>query len=128
MNIPPLSRRTFLTTAAAGTLAAGAASAKPLGAGERINVACIGTGGRCRHLMPSLAKVPNVRITALCDIYSPNLDLARKLVDGMVFTSPEYRRILERKDIHAVLIASPDHWHVPMTADAMAAGKDVYVE
>ncbi|MFO0965599.1 MAG: Gfo/Idh/MocA family oxidoreductase [Gemmataceae bacterium] len=123
-----LSRRAFLQTSAAGALAVSAAHAKPLGAGERINVACIGTGGRCRHLMPSLARVPNVRITALCDVYEPNLGLAVKLTDGKCFTTPEYRRILERKDIHAVLIAAPDHWHVPMTADAMAAGKDVYVE
>jgi predicted dehydrogenase len=122
-----LSRRAFLS-AAAGTLAVSAAAAKPLGAGERINVACIGTGGRCRHLMPSLAKAPNVHIAALCDVYAPNLDLARKLTDPKVFTTAEHRRILERKDIHAVLIATPDHWHVPMTAEAMAAGKDVYVE
>lgn len=120
-----LSRRSFLQTSAAATLAAGV---KPMGAGERINVACIGTGGRCRHLMPSLAKVPGVRITALCDVYEPNLELAQKLTDGKAFTTRNYHEILKRKDVHAVLIGSPDHWHVPMTVDAMAAGKDVYVE
>jgi len=120
-----LSRRDFLHTTTAATLAAGAT---PMGAGERINVACIGTGGRCRHLMPSLSKVPNVRITALCDVYEPHMNLAMKLTDGKAFTTADYHRVLSRKDVHAVLIASPDHWHVRMTADAMAAGKDVYVE
>ncbi|MBM4071422.1 MAG: Gfo/Idh/MocA family oxidoreductase [Planctomycetes bacterium] len=127
-----ISRRTFLgASAAAGgaALALPAASAAQVnGANERINVGLIGTGGRCRHLMPALARVPNVRITALCDVYEPNMDLARKLADPKAFTTRNYHEILKRKDIDAVLIASPDHWHVPMTVDACAAGKDVYVE
>jgi predicted dehydrogenase len=126
-----LSRRSFLSASAA-TAAASAltlpASAQPIGANERINIGLIGTGGRCRHLMPALAKVPNTRMTALCDVYEPNLEQAQKLADPNATTFRDYRRLLERKDIHAVLIASPDHWHVPMTVDAMAAGKDVYVE
>src|ERR1043166_2947964 len=126
-----LSRRSFLTsTAAVGAASALTlpASAKPLGANERINIGCIGTGGRCRHLMPALAKVPNTRIVALCDVYEPNIELAQKLADPKAFTTGDYHALLGRKDIHAVLIASPDHWHVPMTVDAMATGKDVYVE
>ncbi len=123
----PLSRRSFLkTSAAAAALAAPAVNV--LGANERLNVGLIGTGGRCRHLMQALAKVPNVRMTALCDVYEPHLDLARKLADPKAFTTGDYRQLLARKDIHAVLIATPDHWHVPMTVAACAAGKDVYVE
>src|SRR5437870_12928632 len=102
--------------------------AQPQGANERINIGLIGTGGRCRHLMQALAKVPNTRMTALCDVYDPNLDQVRKLADPKAFATRNYHEILKRKDIHAVLIASPDHWHVPMTVDACAAGKDVYVE
>jgi len=98
------------------------------GANERLNIGLIGTGGRCRHLMQALARVPNTRMAALCDVYEPNLDLARKLADPKAFTTANYHEILKRKDIDAVLIASPDHWHVPMTVDACAAGKDVYVE
>jgi predicted dehydrogenase len=67
-------------------------------------------------------------MTALCDIYEPHLEQARKLADANATTFRDYHQLLARKDIHAVLIASPDHWHVPMTVDAMAAGKDVYVE
>ncbi|MCI0740895.1 MAG: Gfo/Idh/MocA family oxidoreductase [Gemmataceae bacterium] len=131
MTCETLSRRSFLqSTAAAGAASALAlpASAQPVGANERLNIGLIGTGGRCRHLMQSLAKVPNTRMMALCDVYEPHLDQARKLADPKATAYRDYRRLLENKEIHAVLIASPDHWHVPMTVDAMAAGKDVYVE
>lgn len=125
----PFSRRSFLTTSAVSASALALhASAHAQGANERLNIGLIGTGGRCRHLMGALGKVANVRMAALCDVYEPNLDLARKLADPKAGGFRDYRRLLERKDIHAVLIASPDHWHVPMTVDAMAAGKDVYVE
>src|SRR5262249_40881203 len=122
-------RRAFLTTAAMSATALSLpASAQPAGAGERINIGLIGTGGRCRHLMQALAKVPNTRMIALCDVYEPHLDLARKLADPKATTTGDYRRLLDRKDIDAVLIATPDHWHVPMAVAACAAGKDVYVE
>ncbi|MCI0465025.1 MAG: Gfo/Idh/MocA family oxidoreductase [Gemmataceae bacterium] len=127
MSARPLSRRSFLKTAAA-TTAFAAPAVNVLGANERINIGLIGTGGRCRHLMQALARVPNVRMTALCDVYEPNLDLARKLADKDAFTTRDYRQLLARKDIQGVLIATPDHWHVPMTVAACSAGKDVYVE
>ena len=125
-----LTRRKFLAASAATVAATSAlsAAAQPIGANERINIGLIGTGGRCRHLMPALAKVPNVRMIALCDVYEPNLELAQKLAEPKAFTTRDYHTLLARKDVHAVLIASPDHWHTPMTIDAMAAGKDVYVE
>jgi predicted dehydrogenase len=127
-----VSRRKFLATSAATVAATSAlalpASAQPVGANERINIGLIGTGGRCRHLMGALAKVPNTRMMALCDVYEPNLELAQKLAEPKAFTTRDYHALLARKDVHAVLIASPDHWHTPMTIGAMAAGKDVYVE
>jgi predicted dehydrogenase len=125
--MPSLSRRSFLTATAASAVAL-PASAQPVGANERINIGLIGTGGRCRHLMQALARVPNTRMSALCDIYEPHLAQAQKLAAPNAATFRDYHDLLNRKDIHAVLIASPDHWHVPMTVDAMAAGKDVYVE
>src|SRR6185503_16129 len=76
----------------------------------------------------SLVKVPNVRIVSVCDIYEPHLDKARNLADPNASVIKSYRELLERKDLNAVLIGSPDHWHVPMTVDACNAGKDVYVE
>src|SRR5262245_59983404 len=120
----PFSRRTCLGATAA-TL--GAASSA-LAANETINIGLIGTGGRCRGLMRALAKVPNTRMAAVCDVYEPHLDEARKIADPKAFVTRDYHELLARKDIQAVLMGAPDHWHVPMTVDAMAAGKDVYVE
>jgi predicted dehydrogenase len=131
MSKSSLSRRSFLTASAAATAASALtlpASAQPVGANERLNIGLIGTGGRCRHLMPALARVPNTRMMALCDVYEPHLEQAQKLAAPNAATFRDYHQLLGRKDVHAVLIAAPDHWHVPMTVDALAAGKDVYVE
>ena len=122
-----LSRRSFLRSTAA--LAATAISYnRILGANELLRVGCIGTGGRCRHLMKSLPKIPDVSIAAVCDIWEVSLNEGRKLADPQAFATRVYKELLDRNDIHAVLIGSPDHWHVPMTVDACNAGKDVYVE
>lgn len=121
-----LSRRRFVK--AAGLAAFATPSVNALGANDTINVACLGTGGRCRGLMQALAKVPKVRLAAVCDIYEPHIEAARKIADSKAIVSRDYKELLDRKDIDVVLIGSPDHWHVPMTVDACAAGKDVYVE
>ncbi|HEY7426163.1 MAG TPA: Gfo/Idh/MocA family oxidoreductase [Gemmataceae bacterium] len=127
---PPrrLTRRSFLKTSAATTAAFAVPTTNALGANEMLNIGCIGTGGRCRTLMKSLKKVPNVRIAAVCDIYDAHLKLGRELADPKALASKHYKEVLDRKDLDAVLIGAPDHWHVPMTVDACAAGKDVYVE
>jgi predicted dehydrogenase len=126
----PHSRRSFLkaTAGVAGLAAFGIPAANVLGANDTLNVGCIGTGGRCQHLMRSLAGIPKVRITAVCDVYDAHLAEGRKLADPRAATTKHYKELLGRKDVDAVLIGSPDHWHVPMTIDAVAAGKDVYVE
>jgi predicted dehydrogenase len=125
-----VSRRAFLkATAAAATAAAwGVPAVNVLGANESLNVGCIGTGGRCRALMKSLAAVANVRITAVCDIYDAHLEEGKKLADPRAFATKKYQELLDRKDVDAVIIGAPDHWHVPMTIDACAAKKDVYCE
>ena len=129
MSIPnDVSRRTFLMTSAAALAVVGAPAALARSAGETLNIGCIGTGGRCQTLMKSLVKVPNVRIAAVCDIYDAHLAAARKIADPKAVAVKVYKEILDNKDIDAVLIGAPDHWHVPMTVDALAAGKDVYVE
>jgi predicted dehydrogenase len=124
-----LTRRSFLkTSAATGVVAWGVPGTTVRGANETLNVGCIGTGGRCRALMQSLKKITNARIAAVCDVYDEHLRLARELADPKALATKHYKEILDRKDIDAVLIGAPDHWHVPMTVDACAAGKDVYVE
>ena len=78
--------------------------------------------------MKSLARIPGVSIAAVCDVWDVHLAEGQKLADPKAFATKHYRELLDRKDIDAVLIATPDHWHVPMTVDACEAGKDVYVE
>ena len=132
MRAPGESRRAFLESmglAGAGAILAGSAeSARGYQANDTITVGCLGTGGRCRTLMKSLAGLPNVKMVAVCDAWDAALAEGRKIADPQAFASKHYREVLDRKDVDAVLIASPDHWHVPMTVDACAAGKDVYVE
>jgi predicted dehydrogenase len=121
------SRRTFLHAAAA-TAVFGSPAANALGANEKLNVGCIGTGGRCRGLMRSLATIPGVRIGAVCDVWDVSLNEGKKLAAPDAFATKRYQELLDRKDIDAVLIGTPDHWHVPLTVAACQAGKDVYVE
>ncbi|MBW3539364.1 MAG: Gfo/Idh/MocA family oxidoreductase [Planctomycetes bacterium] len=127
-----IDRRRFLEqlgAGAAGAVALGATeTALGFGSNDTLQVGCIGTGGRCRYLMQRLAQIPNVRITAVCDVWDQHLEEGRKLADSRATATKHYRELLERKDVDAVLIGSPDHWHVPMTIDACRAGKDVYVE
>jgi predicted dehydrogenase len=123
-----LTRRSFVGSAAAGLTALSVPAMQALAANEVLNVGCIGTGGRCRTLMKSLAEVPHVRLAAVCDVWDFHLDAGRKMADAKAFVTKNYHELLARKDIDAVLIGSPDHWHVPMTVDACAAAKHVYVE
>ena len=117
-------RRDFIAAAAA----AGVTTALAYPASDTINIGCIGTGGRCRRLMANLGQVPGTRIGALCDVWEDALARARQIAPKDAFFTNDYHELLERPDIDAVIIGSPDHWHVPMTIDACNAGKDVYVE
>src|SRR5260370_31884586 len=117
-NSPNITRRSMLKTTAgiaAGITAFGIPAVNALGVNETLNIGCIGTGGRCQALMRSLAKIPNVRIAAVCDIYDAHLDLGKKLADPKATTTKNYKDILDSKDIDALLIRSPDHYHMPMT-------------
>jgi predicted dehydrogenase len=78
--------------------------------------------------MPALVEVTGVRLAAVCDVWDQHLAEARKVAGAEALATKRYREVLDRKDIDAVLIATPDHLHVPITVEACAAGKDVYVE
>src|SRR5215471_6611683 len=122
-------RRAFLQASAAAGLAAFNVSANyAKDANDTIQVGLIGCGGRCGALVQSLVKIPKVHIAAVCDIWDVNLAKAQKWGDGKQGATKDYKAILDMKEIDAVLVATPDHWHVPITVDACAAGKDVYVE
>lgn len=119
------SRRTFLLSSAASV--GSAALLQAARATEKVTIACLGTGGRCRHLMKSLPQIANVEVVALADVWDVALAEAKKMAPK-ADVSKDFHKVLARKDVDAVLIGAPDHWHVPMTIAAVEAGKHVYVE
>jgi predicted dehydrogenase len=135
-----MKRRTFLksSVAAAGVVAGGEALGVPalgqvLGANDRIRVAAIGCGGQGNWDMTDFVRQPDVELVGLCDVFQGSIDktLARKdlnLDAKKVKTYKDFRAVLDQKDIDAVIIATPDHWHALTTIHACQAGKDVYVE
>src|SRR3982751_5631107 len=127
-----LSRRTFLKTsaiAAAGATLPAKAWGKVLGANADIRVAVIGMNGRGQNHIQSLQRIQGVRIVALCDPDTAVLDRTQPKVNGGdVKTYTDIRELLASKDIDAVSIATPNHWHSLAAIWALQAGKDVYVE
>ena len=122
-------RRTFLTTAPALAFGVRLAGSQAQGANDRIRIGVIGTGGRARGLMTLLKRLPGNEMVALCDVYEPRVLQAAEIVGSPAVTKvADYRRILDDRGIDAVVIGTPDHWHKQITLDAVAAGKDVYVE
>src|SRR5579862_1804874 len=125
-------RRHFLKTTAAASLAAsGLASAQEGGKvapSDRVGFATIGLGGMGTGDTESALAQPGVQLIAVADIYQGRLDRAREVHGNSLFTTRDYREVLARKDIDAVVIATPDHWHSQIAIDAMNAGKDVYCE
>ncbi len=119
-----INRRGFLIASGLTALA----STRVFGANDIIRVGVIGTGGRMRSLLDAADKVvPRYEIVAVSDVYGPRRDAVRERSFGLATTHVDYREVLD-KDIDAVIIGSPDHWHVRMAVDALAAGKDVYLE
>ena len=119
------SRRQFLKTTTAATALS---QSRVLGANDRIRVAGLGTGGRGRYILDQALKAGGIEIVALCDVYEPRRLEAQEKLAPRADSYTDHRAVLDRKDIDAVVIGSPDHWHTPMTIDAVRAGKDVYVE
>jgi predicted dehydrogenase len=139
----PVTRRTFLQSPLAAALAVSACprflSAATLGRGPggspnaRVQVAAIGVGPQGQGVMSGILAVPQARVTAVCDVFLRHRNQARDRVhrhdgDTACTTYHDFRQVLERPDIDAVLIATPDHWHVPVAIAAARAGKDIYLE
>ncbi len=97
-------------------------------ANDQINLGLIGAGIQGIYDTRAALQVAGVKLVAACDLYSGRLDRAKELWGDAVFTTRDYRKLLERKDIDAVIVATPDHWHKKITIDAMKAGKAVYCE
>jgi predicted dehydrogenase len=138
------SRRAFLSVAGAASVAAAAerplrpgvtarSASRVVGANDRIRVGMIGMGGmgtvHLQAFMKQTDDEKDIEVAAVCDVYTKRKQRARdiaKLADKDVHH--DYRDLLLRGDVDAVLIAAPDHWHGQMAIDALAAGKDVYLE
>jgi predicted dehydrogenase len=108
-------------------LAARQSSSRVVGANDRVRVGVIGTGRQGRNDLKAHAALADVEIAAICDVFAPNLAEAAKLAPAAK-TVTDFRSILDDKNIDAVIIGTPDHWHALMTVMACQAGKDVYVE
>ena len=136
----PIDRREFMRRSgltAAGTVALksgnkivwasdpGPTSVAP---SDTLRVGVIGIGARAMEVSGAFAVTPGVELVAAADVYKDRLIRAKELYGEKLETTGDYRRILERKDIDAVLIGSPDHWHKRHIIEAMDAGKDAYCE
>ena len=95
---------------------------------EPIRVGVIGTGVRGEHLTGIFAGNTDCEVAAVCDVYKPHREKAQAKASAGAEAYVDYHKILERKDLDAVVVATPDHWHGPMLIEACAAGKDVYCE
>jgi predicted dehydrogenase len=121
-------RRTVLKTMAGAGVLTAASYRRVLGANDRVRVGLIGNGliGK-RHLLDFQAQ-PDVEIAAVCEVSDERLDEAASMAGGTATRHKDFRRMLDRADVDAVVVSTPDHWHALMTILACAAGKDVYVE
>jgi predicted dehydrogenase len=123
-------RRSFFKNSAvfAAGIAAGSAT-RVLGANDRITVGVIGAGRQGVGVQRTFARQENVEIAAICDVFEENLGKGIKAAgDKTPASYKDFRQLLERKDMDAVIIGSPDHWHALHSVMACQAGKDVYVE
>ena len=122
-------RRNFLQAGSATTMLAAAAPAQtPKGANDKINVACIGFGIMGQGDVSTVTTVPGAKLVAVADVYEGRRTKAKEVYGKDIFTTADYREILARPDIDAVIVATPDHWHQIIACDAMRAGKDVYCQ
>ncbi len=135
-----LNRRSFLKVAGSATAGTVLATkvhalmptqpelAAPVSPNDQIQLALIGAGIQGQGDTKFAVQVPGVKLVAVADCYDGRLQHSKELWGNDIFTTRDYREILARKDVDAVLIATPDHWHKQAAVDAMKAGKDVYCE
>jgi predicted dehydrogenase len=116
-------RRSFLVATGLTALA----STRVFGANDTLRLGIIGAGQRMKGLLDAADKVAPYRIVAVSDAYGPHSDAIKERSNGLATIHLDYREVLDH-NLDAVIIASPDHWHVAMALDALKAGKDVYLE
>lgn len=127
-----MKRRQFIKHVAQAAAAVSTVSAfsadRVIGANDRVNVALIGCGGRGRLVSRLMREAPNVDVVAVCDVYEPAAASAKEWAGPVAKSFRDFRNVLEMKEVDAVIVATPDHWHAIPTVLAIRAGKDVYVE
>jgi len=123
-----VSRRTFTKAGAAAMGLAAVSASRVLGANEKVRLGFIGVANRGGQLMDAFREHADAEFVVLCDVDRNILAAAAKKAGGAVETCSDFRKLYERKDLNAVVIATPDHWHAIQTVDACEAGLDVYVE
>jgi predicted dehydrogenase len=127
------SRRHFIELAtAASVLPTGAwaleQDARPVSPNDKIRIATIGIGGQGSDDTKACLKAPGTELVAVADVYDGRLARAKEVWGEAVFTTRDYRELLARPDVDAVIISTPDHWHSRISVDALNAGKDVYCQ
>lgn len=126
---PRISRRSFTQATAAASFALSAAqTGRVLGANDRVRLGFIGVANRGGQLLSAFRPHADMEVVALCDVHQPTLEKAAQRLDNKPRRFADFRKLLDDKDIDAVVIATPDHWHALQTIAACRAGKDVYVE
>lgn len=123
-----MNRREFGKTLIMAGAATALATTRAFGANEKVRLGFIGLGNRGDQVLDAFLAQPDAEIVAVCDIHQPYMDFACKKIGGNVKQFKDYRKLLEMKDIDAVVICTPDHWHALQTIHSCQAGKDVYVE
>ncbi|MBL8232444.1 MAG: Gfo/Idh/MocA family oxidoreductase [Bryobacterales bacterium] len=126
-----MTRRTFSAATAAITFKLAPKSAAQQTSTTKaapVKMGFIGIGIRGMYLLEQFQKLPGVIPVITADVYDGHLTRAKEVTNGAIETTRDYRRVLDRKDLDAVVIATPDHWHAKMTLEAIAAGKHIYLE
>jgi len=124
-----MKRRGFLKTAGAGVAVMTARSADRVhGANSRVRVALVGCGQRGTLVAGEMSAVDGVEIGVVCDVYGRSAEKARERFGGTARITDDFRRVMDMKDVDAVLVSTPDHWHALASIAALEAGKNVYCE
>jgi predicted dehydrogenase len=127
MSFENLGRRQVLGAGAKAAAFTAVSYSRVMGANDRVTMGLIGAGDRGRYVMGQFLETGRIEVGAVCDVYANQIDLARQKASRARNFS-DHRKLLESKELNAVLIATPDHWHAAIAIDALNAGKDVYVE
>src|SRR5919206_1259088 len=99
-----------------------------MAANDNIQIALIGAGGMGQGDARMATSLPGVKLIAACDLYKGRLEHCKEIWGADIFTTRDHREVLARKDVDAIIIGTPDHWHSRITIDGLRAGKDVYCE